>query len=97
MNDLESYLTNCNVNGLQTISNEIEIQLGIYLKRFLILYADDTVLMAESSADLQNQLSLFQDYCFVWKLKVNTDKSNSMVFFRGKYPRNLIFSLYGEN
>jgi hypothetical protein len=30
MNDLESYLTNCNLNGLQTISNEIEIQLGIY-------------------------------------------------------------------
>jgi hypothetical protein len=56
MNDLESYLTNCNFNGLQTISNEIEIQLGIYLKLFVILYADDTVLMAESSADLQNQL-----------------------------------------
>jgi hypothetical protein len=55
MNDLESYLTNCNLNGLQTISNEIETQLGIYLKLFVILYADDTVLMAESSADLQNQ------------------------------------------
>ena len=27
MNDLESYLTNCNLNGLQTISNEIETQL----------------------------------------------------------------------
>ena len=56
MNDLESYLTKCNLNGLQTISHEIEIQLGIYLKLFVILYADDTVLMAESSADLQNQL-----------------------------------------
>jgi hypothetical protein len=54
MNDLESYLTNCNFNGLQTISSEIEIQLGIYLKPFVILY---TVLMAESSADLQNQLN----------------------------------------
>ena len=28
-----------------------------------MLYADDTVLMAESSADLQNQLNSFQDYC----------------------------------
>jgi hypothetical protein len=61
MNDLESYLTICNFNGLQAISNEIEIQLGIYLKLFVILYADDTVLMAESSADLQNQLNSFQD------------------------------------
>jgi predicted site-specific integrase-resolvase len=62
-------LTNCNLNGLQTISNEIETQLGIYLKPFVILY---TVLMAESSADLQNQLNSFQDYCSIWKLKVNT-------------------------
>ena len=54
MNDLESYLTNCNFNGLQTISSEIEIQLGIYLKPFVILY---TVLMAESSAHLKNQLN----------------------------------------
>jgi hypothetical protein len=28
MNDIESYLKSCNLNGLQTISNEIEIQLG---------------------------------------------------------------------
>ena len=80
MSDLESYLTNCNLNGLQTISNEIETQLGIYLKRFVILYADDTVLMAESSADLQNQLNLFQDYCSICKLKVNIDKSKVMFF-----------------
>ena len=96
MNDIESYLTSCNLNGLQTISNEIETQLGIYLKLFVILYADDTVLMAESSADLQNQLNSFQDYCSIWKLKVNTDKSKVMVFSRGKLPRNLNFSLNGE-
>ena len=82
MNELESYLTNCNLNGLQTTSNEIEIQLGIYLKLFVILYADDTVLMAESSADLQNQLNSFQDYFSIWKLKVNTDNSKVMVFSR---------------
>jgi hypothetical protein len=36
MNDLESYLTNCNLNGFQTISNEIETQLGFNEKlRFL--------------------------------------------------------------
>jgi hypothetical protein len=52
--------------------------------------------MAESSADLQNQLNSFQDYCSIWKLKVNTDKSKVMVFSRGKLPRNLNFSLNGE-
>jgi hypothetical protein len=62
--------------------NEIEIQLVLYLKLFVILYADDTVLMAESSADLQNQLNSFQDYCSAWKLKVKTDKSKIMVFLK---------------
>ena len=45
------------------MSNGIEIHIVIYLMFFLIVYADDTVLMAESSADLQNQLlNSFQDY-----------------------------------
>jgi hypothetical protein len=48
--------------------NEIETQLGIYLKLFVMLYADDTVLMAESSADLQNQLNSPLTYSIVtWK------------------------------
>ena len=82
MNDLESYLSNCNLDGLQTITNEIEIKLNTYLKLFVILYADDTVLMSESAADLQKQLDSFQDYCTLWKLKVNADKSKIKVFIR---------------
>jgi hypothetical protein len=60
-------------------SNEIETQLGIYLKLFVILYADDTVLMAESSADLQNQLNSFQDYCSIWPF-------NEKLRFLGSLP-----------
>ena len=57
------------------------------------MLSDDTVLMAKSSADLQNQLNSFQNYCSIWKLKVNTDKSKVMIFSRGKLLRNLNFSL----
>ena len=35
------------------------------------------------------KLNSFQDYCSIWKLKVNTDKSKVMVFARGKLPRKL--------
>ena len=42
------------------------------------------------------KLNSFQDYCSIWKLKVNTDKSKVMVFSRGKLPRNFNFSLNGE-
>ena len=41
------------------------------------------------------KLNSFQDYCSIWKLKVNTDKSKDF-FSRGKLPRILTFSLNGE-
>jgi hypothetical protein len=37
-----------NLPGLKTISEKIEENLNIYLKLFVLLYADDTVIMAES-------------------------------------------------
>jgi hypothetical protein len=36
---------------------------------FALLYADDTVLMAETHDDLQNILNKFGDYCNTWRLK----------------------------
>ena len=35
--------------GLESISSELEAQLEIHLKKFALLYADDTVLMSETS------------------------------------------------
>ena len=50
-------LGTCNLNSLQSISQDIEKQFDIYLNLFLILlYADDIVLMAESPHELQNIL-----------------------------------------
>jgi hypothetical protein len=36
-----------------------------------MLYADDTILLAESAEDLQVQLNAFGEYCDNWKMKVN--------------------------
>jgi hypothetical protein len=46
---------NKNITGLQTISDELENNLDIYLKLFILLYADDTALLAETANDLQTQ------------------------------------------
>ena len=46
------YVT-CDVEGLKTISSELKDKLNLYLKLFIILYANDTVIMAESAADRQ--------------------------------------------
>ena len=53
LNDLEDFLENHNVTGLLTISQDIENIMNVYINIFLLLYADDTVLMAETPEDLQ--------------------------------------------
>ena len=67
------------------------------MKIFLLLYADDIVIFAESADDLQNGLDILYDYCQKWKLKVNTDKSKVMIFKKGgQLRRNLSFK-YGNH
>ena len=34
-----------------------------YLKLWVILYADDTVLMSDNKDDLQHALNMFNNYC----------------------------------
>ena len=58
LNDLGDFLENHNVTGLSTISQDIENIMNVYINIFLLLYADDTVLMAETPEDLQKQLLL---------------------------------------
>ena len=47
------------------------------------LYADDSVLIAESRLDLQNSLDSAHDYCQRWKLCVNILKTKIVVFREG--------------
>ena len=63
INDLENFLLEKNIVGLQSISNEIENELLLHLKLLILFYADDTVIMAESTEDLQNALNEFYSYC----------------------------------
>ena len=67
-----------NITGLESISSELEAQLEIYLKMFALLYAEDTVLMSETSDGLQTLLNNFYEYSKLWKLKVNIDKTKIM-------------------
>ena len=82
LNDLEQFMEDKNITGLESISSELEAQLEIYLKMFTLLYADDTVLMSEIANGLQTLLNIFYEYSKLWKLKVNIDKTKIMVFPR---------------
>jgi hypothetical protein len=97
LNDLEDFLIHENVLGLNSISDQLDSRLDIFMKLFIILYADNTVLMAESSSNLQTLLDQFYLYCDTWKMKINVDKTKIVVFSKGQLPRNLIFNYNGTN
>ena len=91
LNDLETFLQEKNIIGLESLTEDLENQLDIYLKLFILLYADDTVVLSESRSDLQTQLDNFHEYCIKWKLKVNIQKTKIVVFGSGRLPQNLCF------
>jgi len=72
------------------------VNLGI-LKVFLLLYADDIVLFAESETGLQKGLDLLEQYCTKWKLCVNVNKTKILIFKKGgQNRRNLKFYYKGN-
>jgi hypothetical protein len=56
---LDTFLTSKNAQGVKSISKDFENDLQIDVKLFTILYADDTVLSAESVAELHSDLNYF--------------------------------------
>ncbi len=48
------------------------------------LYADDTIVLAESAADLQRALDALREYCTFWGLEVNVTKTKVVIISRGK-------------
>ena len=62
-------------NGLAKVSESISSELQIYLRIFSLLYADDTLVLAETATDLQKSLDSLYEYCNKWALKVNLDKT----------------------
>ncbi|OWF41333.1 RNA-directed DNA polymerase from mobile element jockey [Mizuhopecten yessoensis] len=69
----------------------------MYLKLFVILYADGTVLMAETPEGLQHALSVFQNYCRSWKLTINVQKTKVVIFEKRDRRQQYVFKLNEEN
>jgi hypothetical protein len=67
-----------------------------FVNLFLLLYADDTVLLAESPENMQEILHALKSYCDAFGLHINTLKTKCVIFSRGKI-RKLPKLLYGDN
>ena len=67
------------------------------LKIFFLLYADDIILFAQSSEELQNSLDTLFEYCQRYKLSVNTSKTKVMVLRKWSVlPSDLKFYYNGK-
>ncbi len=68
------------------------------LKMFLLMFADDTTLLAETVAGLQSGLDVLDEYCERWALQVNIDKTKIVVFKKGgRIGRNEQWKYKGRN
>jgi len=62
-----------------------------FLKLLVLLYTDDTIIVAENAYDLQNALNtifirIYENYCTVNKLTINTCKTKIIIFSKGRLP-----------
>lgn len=75
---------NSNIDSIFTINE---------LKLYILLFADDAVLFAHTPHALQSMLDDIQNYCDTWGLKVNTKKTKTMIFEKGRHTtHNFIYN-----
>ena len=85
LNDLNNHLATC-YNGLSGLTDEFlqvaqsDEEIEMFMNLFLFLYADDTIILAESAEELQKALNGLHVYCLRWGLEVNLDKTKVVIF-----------------
>lgn len=62
---------------------------------YLLLFADDTVIVSYSKEGLQTLLNKLYNYCNYWGVSVNTEKTVVMVFKKGNNIEDV--ALYYDN
>ena len=83
------FINNC---YLTLLDNDIAM-----LNMFVLLYADDTIVLAENACELQKALDAVHDYCGMYNLTVNNTKKTKIIkFSREKVKRFPTFK-YGDN
>ena len=86
LNDIEQNLQELIFDGI-TLD-----QITIYL----LLFADDAILISDTKEGLQRSLNQFEAYCKKWKLTVNIGKTKVMICKKGGRAPDEHFTLNGE-
>ena len=96
LNDFEISLSR-KYNGL-TYINELSRILGtedidFFLNMYILLYADDTLVLAESPEEMQLALDEVGSYCNKWCLSINKTKTKVVIFSKGKVKKQHHFKI----
>ena len=68
----------------------------MFVELFILMYADDTALLSESTDDLQKNLNIFNIYCEAWKLFIYCSKSKVVIFSKRKMENPPVFTFNDE-
>ena len=73
-------------------------RLDNFIKLLILMYADDTIILADTDKNLQLALKALQSYCDTWKLEINCSKTKITIFSRGKIdPSKYTFTYNNKN
>ena len=97
LNDLSEFISHA-YDGLNDVSEMAHILLSndeieVYFKLYILLYADDAVVFAESENELQAALNAMFLYCKSWDLEVYPSKTKITVFSNRKNSPDTSFYL----
>ena len=96
LNDFETSLSS-KYSGLTTIGDLSQIlsteNIEFFLNMYVLLYADDTLVLAESPQDMQLALDEVGVYCNKWGLSINKTKTKVVIFSRGKIKTQYNFKI----
>jgi hypothetical protein len=96
LNDFETALRT-SYNGLTNFRDWSRIlgtdSVEFFINMYVLLYADDTLVMAESPQELQSALNEVSQYCNKWGLTINQTKTKVVIFSKGKVRKQFNFKI----
>ena len=92
VNDLEFSLLN---NDCHHVNFDLE-DVDNMLRLVVLMYADDTVILANNPQKLKCAIKALESYCEEWQIYVNCSKTKIVVFGERKSQERCNYELFGE-
>ena len=84
------------LQGLKLLDDNIQSELEQFMRLYVLLYADDTIILAETAEDLLQALNGLNSYCQKWSLKTNVSETKIVIFSKRKVTKFPNFFLDAE-